>query len=196
MFPTDSALASNVSGEWLYSGIADLGWADSLEPEARDLFRQNGFYSSLVRPGFRIISLNTNFCQGENFFLFLDFSDPADQLAWLAEELLKAELAGFNFLLPTKHYPNDYLEVRGFTSWVTILSKAVCRAGPESTERSSTGSREPSQRSSTATLTTTGSSSTTTRRGSPPTPPSWPPAGRPTPTGTQSSESTLWLQIK
>ena len=94
MFPTDSALASNVSGEWLYSGIADLDWADSLEPEARDLFRQNGFYSSLVRPGFRIISLNTNFCQGENFFLFLDFSDPADQLAWLAEELLKAELAG------------------------------------------------------------------------------------------------------
>ena len=105
-------------------------------------------------------------------------------------------LAGFNFLLPTKPYPNDYLEVRGFTSWVTILSKAVCRAGPESTERSSTGSREPSQRSSTATLTTTGSLSTTTRRGSPLTPPSWPPAGRPTPTGTQSSESTLWLQIK
>ena len=95
MFPTDSALASNVSGEWLYSGIADLSWADSLEPEARDLFRQNGFYSSLVRPGFRIISLNTNFCQGENFFLFLDFSDPADQLAWLADELLKAEQAGF-----------------------------------------------------------------------------------------------------
>ena len=61
MFPTDSAMGSNVSGEWLYDGIAGLGWADSLEPEARDLFRQNGFYSSLVRPGLRIISLNTNY---------------------------------------------------------------------------------------------------------------------------------------
>ena len=98
MFPTDSAMGSNVSGEWLYDGIAGLGWADSLEPEARDLFRQNGFYSSLVRPGLRIISLNTNFCQGENFFLFLDFSDPADQLAWLTETLWNAELAGSSIL--------------------------------------------------------------------------------------------------
>ena len=137
MFPTDSALASNVSGEWLYSGIADLDWADSLEPEARDLFRQNGFYSSLVRPGFRIISLNTNFCQGENFFLFLDFSDPADQLAWLAEELLKAELAGsWSFtILPDNQNRNDHVEVRGFISWATILYPAVCRAGPGSTAK-------------------------------------------------------------
>ena len=112
MFPTHTELGTAVSGDWLYSGIADLAWADWLQPEERDLFRwsdeammmvvmvvmmmlrRDGYYSTLARPGLRLVVLNTNFCHGENFFLFLDFSDPADQLAWLAATLLQSEAAG------------------------------------------------------------------------------------------------------
>ena len=39
MFPTHTELGTAVSGDWLYSGIADLAWADWLQPEERDLFR-------------------------------------------------------------------------------------------------------------------------------------------------------------
>ena len=94
MFPSASAQGTDVSVEWLYDGIANMSWANSLTQEERDLFRQNGFYSTLVTEGLRLISLNTNFCQGENFYLFLDFSDPADMLAWLVQELFAAEQAG------------------------------------------------------------------------------------------------------
>ena len=58
------------------------------------MLRRDGYYSTLARPGLRLVVLNTNFCHGENFFLFLDFSDPADQLAWLAATLLRSEAAG------------------------------------------------------------------------------------------------------
>lgn len=94
MFPSASAQGTDVSVEWLYDGIANMSWANSLTQEERDLFRQNGFYSTLITEGLRLISLNTNFCQSENFYLFLDFSDPADMLAWLVQELFAAEQAG------------------------------------------------------------------------------------------------------
>ena len=94
MFPTDGEVDSPVSGAWLYNGVADLAWAKHINSEDLQTFRRNGFYSTLVRPGLRIISINTNFCAGENFFLLLGFADPAGQLAWLAEELLRSEEAG------------------------------------------------------------------------------------------------------
>ena len=94
MFPTDGEEDSPVSGSWLYNGVADLSWGQHVSQEDLQTFRRNGFYSTLVKPGLRIISLNTNFCTGENFFLLLGFNDPAGQLAWLAQELFRAEEAG------------------------------------------------------------------------------------------------------
>jgi len=94
MFPTAEAQGTNVSVEWLYDNVADMEWANSLNIEDRDMFRQNGFYTTLLQPGLRLVSLNTNFCHGENFFMFLDFSDPAEQLSWLIQVLLKSELEG------------------------------------------------------------------------------------------------------
>lgn len=45
-----------------------------------------------MRKGFRIIALNTNYCARLNPWSFYDPVDPANQLKWLAEELLEAEL--------------------------------------------------------------------------------------------------------
>ena len=97
-FPTDAERGTNVSVEWLYDGVADLPWADNLVMEDEEMFRRNGFFTTLIQPGLRLISLNTNFCQGENFFLFLDFSDPAEQLNRLTQQLTLSEQLG-SFIL-------------------------------------------------------------------------------------------------
>ncbi len=47
-----------------------------------------------IRPGFRVIVLNTNFCARLNFWLLYNPIDPANHLKWLVQELLKAEQAG------------------------------------------------------------------------------------------------------
>lgn len=53
---------------------------------------RGGFYKLQVRKGFRIIALNTNYCARLNPWSFYDPVDPANQLKWLVEELLEAEL--------------------------------------------------------------------------------------------------------
>lgn len=53
---------------------------------------RGGYYKLLVRKGFRIIALNTNYCARLNPWSFYDPVDPANQLRWLVDELLEAEL--------------------------------------------------------------------------------------------------------
>ena len=47
-----------------------------------------------VVTGFRIISLNMNYCNNHNFWLLLNLTDPLGELKWLIDELFKAEAAG------------------------------------------------------------------------------------------------------
>jgi sphingomyelin phosphodiesterase len=53
-----------------------------------------GYYSWQIRPGFRIVVLNTNYCSRFNFWSFYNPIDPADHLKWLIKELLIAEQVG------------------------------------------------------------------------------------------------------
>jgi len=108
-FPTDDQENSIVSGAWLYEGLASHQWADNLLPEEKERFRRNGFYSALVKPKLRIISINNNFCVGMNFFMMLDFSDPADQLAWLVQQLGLSEEAGEAVHILAHHPPSSCL---------------------------------------------------------------------------------------
>ena len=57
MFPTAEAQGTNVSVEWLYDNVADMEWASSLNIDERDMFRQNGFYTTLLQPGKLYISV-------------------------------------------------------------------------------------------------------------------------------------------
>ena len=50
------------------------------------------FLKILLRPGLRLISLNTNVCNNLNFWILLDFADPAKHLHWIYRNLHKAEL--------------------------------------------------------------------------------------------------------
>ena len=54
-------------------------------------FLSGAFYTIKLFDKLRLISLNTNYCPKENFWLFINSTDPLDQLKWLSETLQKSE---------------------------------------------------------------------------------------------------------
>ncbi|XP_056449658.1 sphingomyelin phosphodiesterase isoform X2 [Gadus chalcogrammus] len=83
----------NRSLAWLYNAMAEE-WAPWLPEQALKTLRYAGFYSVLVQPGLRLVSLNMNFCARENFWLMVNSSDPANQLQWLVHILQASEDLG------------------------------------------------------------------------------------------------------
>ncbi|XP_031341321.1 sphingomyelin phosphodiesterase-like [Photinus pyralis] len=79
-----------ISTRWIFSLAAEL-WRDWLPPEATKTILRGGYYTALVRPGFRVIALNSNVCYSYNFWLLYEGSDPYGQLQWLIDTLLDAE---------------------------------------------------------------------------------------------------------
>jgi sphingomyelin phosphodiesterase len=76
---------------WLYSAVAknwtSTGLPESLIPD----IEKGGFYSVLVSPGLRLVSLNMNICPSLNFWLFINTTDPLGQLQWLSNLLQYSE---------------------------------------------------------------------------------------------------------
>ena len=62
-----------------------------LPESAKVTIRQGGYYTALVRPGLRMVVLNSNDCYILNWWLLYDFHHPSVQLNWLYETLLAAE---------------------------------------------------------------------------------------------------------
>lgn len=78
---------------WLYDEV-DSQWRQWLPSSVSNTVRRGAFYSVLVRPGFRIISLNMNYCNNKNWWLLLNSTDPAKELQWFIYELQSAEFSG------------------------------------------------------------------------------------------------------
>ncbi|CAH1103351.1 unnamed protein product [Psylliodes chrysocephalus] len=76
---------------WLYTNLADH-WRKWLPSTSGNTLLHGAFYSVLLRPGFRLISLNTNYCHSLNWWLLVNSTDPADELKWLVHELENAEI--------------------------------------------------------------------------------------------------------
>lgn len=98
MVPVDSFSPSsmkNISGQdapdWLYKEL-DTYWSRWLPPDTVKTITKDGFYAVTVQPGLKIISLNTNFCHDKNFWLYINSTDPGNQLEWLIHELQISEL--------------------------------------------------------------------------------------------------------
>lgn len=98
MVPVDSFSPSNLisiarddSPEWLYRKI-DSYWSRWLPLDTVKTITKDGFYAVNVQPGLKIISLNTNFCHNKNFWLYINSTDPGNQLEWLIHELQISEL--------------------------------------------------------------------------------------------------------
>lgn len=98
MVPVDSFSPSNLlsiaredSPEWLYRKI-DSSWSHWLPADTIKTITKDGFYATMVRPGLKVVSLNTNFCHNKNFWLYINATDPGNQLQWLIHELQISEL--------------------------------------------------------------------------------------------------------
>ncbi|KAG0355265.1 Metallo-dependent phosphatase-like protein [Gamsiella multidivaricata] len=92
LFPTK---ASGGDISWLYSSLAN-DWSHWLPADAVNSVKNYGAYTVSPTPGFRIISLNTNFCYSMNLYLYghtKDY-DPNGELKWLITQLQAAEDAG------------------------------------------------------------------------------------------------------
>ncbi|XP_075054548.1 sphingomyelin phosphodiesterase [Mixophyes fleayi] len=88
-FPPPS-VHGNLSSSWLYQAMAQE-WEGWLPVSALETLRTSGFYTLMIGPGLRLASLNMNFCAAENFWLLINYTDPAGQLRWLTGVLQEAE---------------------------------------------------------------------------------------------------------
>eukprot|EP00344_Euplotes_crassus_P003509 CAMPEP_0197000176 /NCGR_PEP_ID=MMETSP1380-20130617/5180_1 /TAXON_ID=5936 /ORGANISM="Euplotes crassus, Strain CT5" /LENGTH=434 /DNA_ID=CAMNT_0042417371 /DNA_START=534 /DNA_END=1838 /DNA_ORIENTATION=+ len=75
-------------------------WKRWLDDDAFELFKKYGYYSmpligeTETWDGFRVIALNTETCNHQNWYLFSQLNDPGDMLAWVEEEFKKLEQSG------------------------------------------------------------------------------------------------------
>ena len=53
-----------------------------------------GYYATDVSPDLKVISVETNFCYRDNWWLLINSTDPGHELNWLAQELLASEQKG------------------------------------------------------------------------------------------------------
>lgn len=79
--------------KWLYDYIA-TEWSKWLPADALETVRLGGYYTVLVRSGFRIITINNNDCYTYNWWIAYEPAFPRTQLQWLHDTLLAAEAAG------------------------------------------------------------------------------------------------------
>lgn len=95
--PVNSFPPPQVKGDhsisWLYEEIANQ-WSYWLPEDALETLRFGGYYRVKVRPGFRVICLNTNYCTRLNPWTLFDPVDPGEKLVWMTKELVAAESEG------------------------------------------------------------------------------------------------------
>ncbi len=83
-------IKGNNSMDWLYNALL-TNWSSWLPNDTFPTISKGGYYTVLFKPGFRIISLNTNYCSSRNWWIFINVIDPAGELAWLISVLQHAE---------------------------------------------------------------------------------------------------------
>jgi hypothetical protein len=66
------------------------GWAHYLPQDALHTLRYAGYYTARVRPGLRVISLNSNYYASGNFWLVSNNTDYSSQLPWMKNVLKQA----------------------------------------------------------------------------------------------------------
>ncbi|XP_072376772.1 sphingomyelin phosphodiesterase 1-like [Diabrotica undecimpunctata] len=81
--------------------------------EVKDTLLKGGFYTVSPRKGFRVIVLNNNICNLNNWWLYNNPQDPYDQLKWLVNILLEAEKSSEKVHILYHMVPgqNDYYKV-------------------------------------------------------------------------------------
>ena len=94
----------SLSVKWLYELVAEL-WSENLPPDALDSVKNGGYYTTLIRPGLRLIALNNNVCFTLNWWIIFSVKSIAAQFQWMHDILLLAENAGEKVHI-LAHIPN------------------------------------------------------------------------------------------
>nr|XP_019963761.1 PREDICTED: acid sphingomyelinase-like phosphodiesterase 3a [Paralichthys olivaceus] len=102
----------------IYEAAAQL-WKPWLQNEALLTLSQGGFYSQLVKPGLRVVSLNTILYYGPNK-VASNMTDPAGQFEWLEKTLEKAAQSQEKVYV-IAHVPVGYLP---FTQSITAIRES------------------------------------------------------------------------
>ncbi|KAG0005914.1 hypothetical protein BGZ79_000608 [Entomortierella chlamydospora] len=125
LFPT---LASGGNISWLYDSLAD-NWSRWLPQHALDSTKNYGAFTVRPHRGFRIISLNTNFCYTLNLYLYAHVSDydPNGQLQWLITQLQAAEDAGERVWILGHVAPS---QTDCIQNWSALYYQVVARYSP------------------------------------------------------------------
>lgn len=85
-----STVPDHLNTQWLYNYLAEK-YSTWLPVDTKPTIQQGGFYTVLIRPGFRVIALNNNDCNTDNFWLAYEPEYLSIQLQWLHDILLKSE---------------------------------------------------------------------------------------------------------
>lgn len=88
-----SAAPKNLQLKWLYKA-ALKEWKRWVPEADLKTVARGGYYTTLVRPGLRVVALNSNAAYLENFWLMYDDELYTEQLQWLHDVLLAAEKNG------------------------------------------------------------------------------------------------------
>jgi sphingomyelin phosphodiesterase len=76
-----------------------------LPPDALETVKRGGYYTTIVRPGLRLIGLNNNVCNIFNWWILYETKSVQEQFQWLHDVLLMAEKAGEKVHI-LAHIPN------------------------------------------------------------------------------------------
>jgi sphingomyelin phosphodiesterase len=98
-------------------------WRDWLGNEAVESIKINAFYSTFnEKLNLRILGLNCQACNPENWYLLRDPTDPGNMLEWLRKELYKSEEKKERVYILTHMSPIDCLE-----SWANVYTAIIDR---------------------------------------------------------------------
>ena len=102
-FPINQLDDNNIS-EWLYNSLGDI-WSNWLSDDSIKTFKYGGFYTQLIKPGLRVITLNTNVYPKENWWQSLYYhSDFIHQFAWFKDVLEQSRNNNEKIIILAHHY--------------------------------------------------------------------------------------------
>ncbi|XP_059171991.1 sphingomyelin phosphodiesterase-like [Physella acuta] len=109
--------------DWMYGAMAEA-WGKWLPQSSIDTILRCGGYSFSPYPGFRIISINNNYCNKGNWWLLLNATDPCNVLEWLVQELQSAEVKGEKVHMLMHLPPGDGVCLKAWSwNYYTIVNR-------------------------------------------------------------------------
>jgi sphingomyelin phosphodiesterase len=92
-YPSDQYDTLGNTSSWLIDELSDM-WKPWLDEKALETFKNYSYYSMVNKEqNVKVIAMDTQACDTEDFFLIRDPSDPMHELEWLRKELYESEAA-------------------------------------------------------------------------------------------------------